>query len=357
MKRYAALILGLVTFPALAIAQNVRPTSDPGWTVTMRAQVLSRAEKALANYYFTDKVAKLRAATESNRAVLLRIDDEGAFAAALTSDLQAAVPDKHIIVWYSKKPDANQSHTPTAAEVAATNRFFQYVAYGYNASARLDGNIGYLRIGGFANMPEAKGALDAAMALVDHTDALIVDMRNNGGGDSDAVTYLLGYFFSKPTEVTGAIQRDNGKTVVHRDFTPASIGGSLYLDKPVYILIDKHTISGGEMFAYDMRSLHRAVLIGETTAGAANGLGSPPYFLDDHLSISVPDAILRNPYTGTNWEGVGVTPDVATDSKGALLAAYRQALGAVKGSYDPLDELAQARKDPAAALGASLPSL
>lgn len=109
------------------------------------------------------------------------------------------------------------------------------------------------------------------------------------------------------------------------------------------------------MFAYDISTLHRGLIIGQASAGAASGLGSRPYFLSDRLSISVPDAVTRNPYTGTNWEGVGVIPDVKIDPKDAVLAAYSRALKSVSDTYDPLGELAQAQNDPAAALKAFLP--
>jgi C-terminal processing protease CtpA/Prc len=123
------------------------------------------------------------------------------------------------------------------------------------------------------------------------------------------------------------------------------------------VLVDHGTISGGEAFAYDIKALHRAIVFGEITQGAANGLGTPPYYLSDHLRMSAPDTILRNPYTGTNWEGVGVTPDIMTDGKTALRTAYERALGIVKGLYDPLGELRQARKNPAAALRTSFPQI
>jgi Peptidase family S41/N-terminal domain of Peptidase_S41 in eukaryotic IRBP len=356
MNRQVALTLVLLLLPAATTAQGATP-SPSGWNAATRAQALARAEKALANYYFADRVAGLRAVIETNREALLQINDPKQFAEVLTSDLQEASHDKHIIVWYSKTADENQSRNPTAAEMARMNRFFQYVAYGYDVSARLQGNIGYLRLGGFADMPIFKGAIDAAMTLVGHTDALIVDLQNNGGGDADAVKYLLGYFFLRPTEVSGAIQREHGTTVSFHEFTPAKVGGPRYVNRPVYVLIGPRTISGGEMCAYDLKTLRRALLIGQTTAGAANILGSPPYFLSAHLSISVPDGAIRNPYTGTNWEGVGVTPDVVTEPKAALLTAYERALATVNGSYDPLGELAQARKDPAAALRASLPEI
>jgi retinol-binding protein 3 len=358
MGRYAkafCITLALLVNPRTVVAQTATPAGS-AWTTT-RAEVLARAERALENYYYTDRIAALRAAIEANRRVLMQIDNPKQFADALTTDLQKAAGDKHIIVWYSQAADENQSRKPTATGIAEANRFFQYVDYGYNGSLRLNGNIGYLGLGGFANMPKVKTTFDAAMTLVSHTEALIIDLRGNGGGDSDAVDYLLGYFFSKPTEVTGAIQKERGKSIVHHDFTPAKVGGPRYLNKPVYVLIDHKTISGGEMFAYDMKVLRRALIVGEGSAGAANGLGSRPYFLSDHLSISIPDAVTRNPYTGANWEGVGVTPDVETEAHTALLTAYQRAVFAVKEPYDPLGELSQARKDPASALSASLPRI
>jgi len=336
----------------ISLAQAAQ-SSD--WTQATRTLVLARAEQALENYFYANRFTLLRGAIEAHRAELLGIDDEKKFADALTSILQQAGQDKHIIVWFSEASDENQSRKPTPAELARQQRFFQYVAYGYSASARLPGNIGYIALGGFADMPGAKCTIDAAMELVSQTSSLIVDLRGNGGGDADTVDYLLAYFFAKPTEVTGAIQRIQGKEVVVHDFTPATVAASRYVSKPIYVLIDHSTISGGEMFAYDIKALHRGLVIGQVSAGAASGLGSRPYFLSEHLSISVPDAVTRNPYTGTNWAGVGVKPDVNIDGKDALTAAYARALASVDASYDPLGEIAQAQKDPAAAIRAFLP--
>jgi hypothetical protein len=350
--------LALTVAFLLGITANTLPTAastSAGWSKETRELVIARAEEALGNYFFADQVALLRGAIEAHRSELLEISDEKKFADTLTSILQDAGRDKHIIVWFSERSDENQSRKPTPSEVAANQRFFQYVAYGYTASARLPGNIGYLRLGGFADMPAAKGMIDAAMALLSQTSSLIVDLRGNGGGDSDTVDYLLGYFFAKPTEVTGAIQQIHGKGVVIHDFTPRTLGAPRYVGKPIYVLVDHATISGGEMFAYDIRALHRGLIIGHASAGAASGLGSRPYFLSDHLSISVPDAVTRNPYTGTNWEGVGVVPDVEIDPEDALAAAYARALAAVSGSYDPFGEIPQAQKNPTAALKAALP--
>ncbi|MFZ0031402.1 MAG: S41 family peptidase [Candidatus Cybelea sp.] len=269
--------------------------------------------------------------------------------------MQSASRDKHIVVWYSDKP--NTEGISASSDEAAESKFFRHIDYGFNAAVRLTGNIGYLNLGGFANMPEAKATLDSVMALLSPTDALIVDLRGNGGGDSDTVVYLLGYFFSHPTEVTGAVVREKEKLHTDRDFTPATVGAPRYLHRAVFVLIDHQTISAGEMFAYDLKTLHRALVLGEPSAGEAMGLGSPPFPLTEHLSISVPNAETRNPYTGTNWEGAGVIPDVSVSATAALLAAYKRALHASDDRYDPMNELPTALQDPAAALRASFPAV
>lgn len=354
MNKPAMLMLLTVACATLSLAQAAAERGAT-WTLPQRREALARAEKALGHYFYTDRIAALRAVIETNRPALLQVADQKAFADMLTNELQGASHDKHIIVWYSDTPDTNPSARITPQESVESRRFFSHIDYGFNASVRLAGNIGYLNLGGFANMPEAKPTLDAAMTLAASTDALIIDLRGNGGGDSETIRYLLGYFFSRSVEITGAVVRENGKLRTDRDFTPSRVSGPKYVGKPLYVLIDHQTISLGEEFAYDLKTLHRALLLGEPTAGAASGLSSPPYYLTDHLRISVPEAQTKNPYTGTNWEGVGVIPDIPVGSKQALLDAYKRALRASRDTYDPMNELPQALKDPAAALRASLP--
>jgi retinol-binding protein 3 len=353
-------LLVLLAFAnTVALAEPPSPPPSASWNLPGREQALARAETALNNYFYVDRIAILRAVIEKNRRSLLAIADQRTFATTLTDELQTASGDKHLIVWYSTAPSSERSAAKhdRSTESPEARKFFSHVDYGFNAAIRLPGNIGYVNLGGFADLPLAKPALDAAMTLLSPTEALIVDLRGNGGGDSDTVAYLLGYFFSRPTEITGAVVREGGRVRTDRTFTPASLGGPRYVDKPLYVLISHQTISGGEMFAYDLKALHRAIVLGQASAGAAMGLGSPPYFLTEHLTISVPNAQTRNPYTGTNWQDTGVIPDVVVPSAQALLAAYERALKATDDRYDPLNELPGALQDPAAALRASLPQM
>ncbi|HWG33135.1 MAG TPA: S41 family peptidase, partial [Gemmatimonadaceae bacterium] len=112
-------------------------------------------------------------------------------------------------------------------------------------------------------------------------------------------------------------------TVAGRAYwTLDSIPGQRYrADKPVCILTSKRTFSGAEEFAYDLKSLERATIVGETTAGGAHTV--PGHRLDEHFMIGVPIARAINPVTHTNWEGVGVEPDIKVPAKDALTAAQK----------------------------------
>lgn len=325
------------------------------WSTQDRAAAIDRVEAALGNYLEIDKVPAIRAAVEKQRALLLAADTQKAFADSVTVVLQQASNDKHFILWYSDRADPNRTNDETPAEKAEEAKFFRYGAQGHQVTARLRANVGYLRLAGFANMPDAKAMLDSTMRILADTDVLIIDMRDNHGGDSDTVDYLLGYFLEKPTVIADITQRVNGKFITSQESSAATVSGPRYLNKPLYVLTGPVTISAGEFFAYSLQSVHRATVIGEKSAGAANGLGSPPVYITDHLRLSVPDTRMVNPVTQSNWEK-GVSPDIQSAVDRALLVAYTKALQQVPSAYDPFDELKEALAHPAQALHDSFPS-
>ena len=338
------LVLGLL----LALASpSAAHSPSPAATLSpeMRSQTITGIEHALEGYFFVERIPRIKAALEANRTKLEAVADPHAFTKALNAVLSATTHDKHIHVHYSPDPLPDFSeHKETPAEIA-DDKMNAFMDYGYSSSARLPGNIGYLRLAFFP--PDAAGMYDKAMALVSHTDALIIDLRDNNGGEPDSVDYLLGYFFKHPVEVSGFTWRENGKFTSERRYT-AKVRGPFY-SKPVYILTDDQTISGGEQFTYDMKSLHRARTIGLTTAGGANPGG--PVRVNDHFAVFVPTGSPRNPYTKTNWEGVGIAPDVKAKDNDALLAGYKVALKALPSNQDR----DMALQDPLMALNIALP--
>jgi len=101
-------------------------------------------------------------------------------------------------------------------------------------------------------------------------------------------------------------------------------------NKPVYALISKITFSGGEGFANILQTRKRATIIGEKTDGGAHPGAS--YRLHPHFEVFIPIGRAINPVTGTDWEGIGVTPDISIPPEQAFKAAYNMALQSIVAS-------------------------
>jgi hypothetical protein len=194
----------------------------------------------------------------------------------------------------------NPGPPPSGASAPRTNAAF-------TAVDRLKGNIGYIKLMGFGPIDPFKPVADQAMADLKGTRAMIIDMRDNGGGDPETVAYLASFFFdpSKPVHINDLVWRNPGTDTYRREEFWTRPTPSFY-KKPVYLLTSARTFSGGEEFLYDLQTQKRARLIGETTGGGAN-----------------PGGRAENPITRTNWEGTGVTPDIAVARDQALRVAMR----------------------------------
>jgi C-terminal processing protease CtpA/Prc len=179
-------------------------------------------------------------------------------------------------------------------------------------------------------------AFTAAMTLLSGTDALILDLRRNGGGEPDSVAFLLSHFFPSGDvrHLNDIYTRPTGST---RQYWTLP-GVELRYDKPVYVLVSPRTFSGGEECAYDFQTQKRAVLVGETTGGGANP--GEDVALGGGFFAFIPTGRSINPVTKTNWEHVGVKPDIAVPAADAMKTAYAAILRSMlPGKTDP-DELA-----------------
>jgi len=200
--------------------------------------------------------------------------------------------------------------------------------FGFERADRLKGDVGYVKLDGF-HPAEALGTVaDELMPKLAGTKALIIDMRDNHGGDPSGVSRLVSFFVAPgaPVHVNDLIWRKEGTTDYDRQVFSTSPTPVSYRGKPIYLLTGPGTFSGGEEFSYDMQVLKLATLVGETTGGGANPGGVSP--LAAGLSIFVPSGRAENPITKTSWEGVGVIPDMATPAARAFTKAYSEALKA-----------------------------
>jgi C-terminal processing protease CtpA/Prc len=216
---------------------------------------------------------------------------------------------------------------PTPEQRERWRRFFPTVNYGFETVERMQGNIGYLDLRMFAGLELGGETAAAALTFLANTDALIIDLRNNGGGQPEMIAFITSYLFDEPTHINDIYERKSDTT--RQFWTSAFVPGRRFGGrKPVYILTSKSTFSGGEEFAYNLKALKRAAVIGETTGGGAHPVRS--YRASAHLSIGVPFARAINPVTKTDWEGIGVVPDISLPADQSLGRAYVMALEEVK---------------------------
>lgn len=248
---------------------------------------------------------------------------EEQFASLLTAELQNI--DKHFAVQWqnsSAKPDQQTRYESWFAKLSRKNS-------GFNRVEILDGNIGYVDFWGFDALSEnSRKVAEGVMGFVSNVDALIFDLRKNGGGSAEMVQLISSYFLKPNTHLNSIYWRMTDTTREFRTFD--KINGPVSLTTPIYILTSRDTFSAAEEFAYNLKHLNRASLVGETTKGGANPWQF--YELGNGFRASIPIAKAINPNTKTNWESVGVKPHIETSRENALDVAYQMALKNVKNS-------------------------
>ena len=291
-----------------------------------RASAIEGAIAKLDESYVFPEVAKKMADAVRGRAKRGEYDDVTngiAFAAKLTEHFQAVSHDKHLRVNFFPGTLPLQPATPSAPPpdaVARYRRDMESINCGFVKAEQLANNVGYLKFNMFAD-PEVCGpTASAAMNFLANVDALVIDLRDNGGGDPAMVAYITSYLFSKRTHLNDLWTRRTNETKEY--WTNADVAGKrLADDKPVFVLTSSRTFSGGEEFTNNLKALKRATIVGETTGGGAHPVAGQR--INEHFMIGVPFARAINPITKTNWEGTGVEPDVKVPAPDALAIALK----------------------------------
>ncbi|MGM1047772.1 Periplasmic protease [Paenibacillus uliginis N3/975] len=306
-----------------------------GWA---HDEIIHSLAKALNKHYVFPDIAK-----EMGKYLELKltrndyeaIKSPEAFCEQITIDLREISNDKHLKLRYTEQ---DRSMDQKMSERVQQDEYLLKAKidnYGFHKVERRPGNIGYIDLRGFHD-PEFAGETAAnAMNLVANTDALIFDVRNNGGGSPFMVAFITSYLFnSEPFHLNSFYSR--AKDDLSQSWTLPYVPGKRYGNKPVYVLTSHRTFSAAEEFTYNLKNLKRATVVGEVTAGGAN-----PGFIHQltmHFSIFIPNGRAINPITQTNWEGTGVIPDVKTTQNEAYETAYELALNYVINYYQDSKE-------------------
>lgn len=337
----AAIVAAIACSPAFAQSAGVSNQRDMQMNAASRQQLIDAVIKEVNNsYVFPDMAKKVETSLrhQQKRGFYDAIASAQQLSEVLSDELQAATKDRHLRVMYSEAVIAGRKayDERSPEEAASYLAMMRSNNFGIDKIERLPFNIGYLELARFARAKEMAETLAAAMTLVAHTDALVIDLRNNRGGDAAAGLLLASYMFDKRTQLNDFYYREGNRT--EQRWTADVVPGLRYGGtKPVYILTSKDTFSAAEDFTYALKNLKRATVVGETTGGGANQ-GDNKRLLPN-FSLFVPIGRTISPVTKTNWEGVGVTPDISVCASDALRNAQLAILANIAASENNPDEL------------------
>ena len=251
--------------------------------------------------------------------------DGEAFAALVTRQMRDVSQDRHLELAYSPDPlPASQFDAlgrplgPRPEDEARYRKTMEQGNCTFEKAEILAHNIGYLKLNSFPDPSICRPTAVAAMASLNHVDAIIFDLRDNRGGEPQMVALMAAYLFDRPEYWYNP--REN---TTPRSWTQSPVPGNKLADKPAYVLTSARTFSGAEQFSYDLKMLKRAILVGETTGGAAHS--GVFYRIDDHFGIGIPETKPINPFSKTDWAETGVEPDVKVKAADALETAVKLA--------------------------------
>jgi retinol-binding protein 3 len=289
-----------------------------------RARVISGVVAQLNDsYVFPEGATKMEAGLRAHQqhGDYDRIDEADWFAWRLTEDLRDVSHDLHLSVQFAPRVLPREEPGSKAPPDPRAREELMRIHCGFEKTERLEPGIGYVKLNMFGDPEVCEAEATTALGALGDVGALVLDLRDNGGGRPAMVAFVASYVFGKRTHLNDIYTRKGDKTTPY--WTKPDVPGRKYPDVPVFVLTSKRTFSGAEELAYDLKNLKRATIVGETTVGGAH----PTRFerVDDHFGVMVPHSRAVNPITKTNWEGTGVEPDVKVPAEQALDVAKKMA--------------------------------
>lgn len=292
-------------------------------TATRERVITGSIAKLNEHYVFPETAKKMEQVLRRHqkRGEYDAVTDGEKFANLLTTHLREVSHDKHLRVNFSAVRYPGDLAAPDPQQVAENRRMTERANCGFEKVELLTGNIGYVKFNSFANPGLCGQTAIAAMNFLANVEAIIFDLRDNGGGDPAMIALISTYLFEQPTHLNDLWNRKTGATQQY--WTLPVVPGKLLVSAPAFVLTSSRTFSGAEEFSYNLKHLKRATIVGETTGGGAHPVRGER--IDDRFVIGVPFARAINPITRTNWEGTGVEPDVKVPAADALTTAQKLA--------------------------------
>lgn len=327
LKTLAA--IAVILFPLVSLAQGQQPTM-PNAT---KYDVLENICSTIDNYYVFPEKAKvisdhLRKQNKA-RKYNSKLTPE-AFVNQIMGDIRSVHVDRHLRIVFDPELESDiikfNSSSKGQLDIAEKDILLEKAKnFNFRKLEVLPANIGYIEFTGFSKFSAAASeTMRAAMQFVANTDALIIDLRNNFGGDGKLAGEMLSYFFPTRTRTGRSFNRLENTWTDNFIENETAITGGLLLTMPIYILTSSRTFSAAEGFAYTLQSFGKATIVGTTTRGGAHLTRS--FSLGNGFVGFIPYLRGENAITSTDWEGNGVTPDILADEENSLITAQTEIL-------------------------------
>jgi hypothetical protein len=325
VQKYIALLVAILLLVQITYAQENPAVSDAEKQVIFNKAISLLYE----NYIFPERVKKIET-TIAKKFANNGYKDQTTlfdFLENINKDFESLGNDHHLNIFYGpsyvKKIRAAENDRQSIVPVIPAQFLAEvkYENFFLKKAERLDGNVGYFKFNKFEELQFAKESISAAMNFISHSSAIIIDLRENGGGSAETVHFLESYFLPDSTKLGQFRRRINNEVVelwTIKDPVIKKIPDSI----PLFILVSKITSSAAESFAYGLQQFKRATVIGAQTHGEGNP--GKRFVINESLYIMIPTATNINIITGTNWEGTGVTPNMLVAADLALPTAIME---------------------------------
>lgn len=325
MRQKSILTVLLFFVGQLLFAQNNQP---PKIDSLVKTEVVNSICNSLTNnYVFPDK-AKIMSdflRQQNQNTTFSTITNPNQFANEIQKKLRSVNEDNHLRIEYNPQLEKDitkflATKKGATAILADDIKKDEKQNFYFKKVEILPSNIGYIEFTNFAvPNPSARKTINSAMQFIAHTDGLIIDLRNNFGGNGEMLGEILSYFFALRTFTGKTYNRIENKWTDSYVENKREITNGLKLEMPLYILTSNRTFSAAESFAYTLQSLKKAVIIGNTSRGGAHATRS--FSIGNGFVAFIPYLRGENVTTKTDWEGVGVVPDIKTEDNNCILTA------------------------------------
>lgn len=313
MKRWLMTMM-IIAVPAMAAGEP--PHADV---------VAAVADHMEADYVFAETGAEVADELRARlrRGEYNRYADAASLAEKITRDLQELAGVGHLMLEYSATPLSDDPDNSEFNEAQNERYYGAHLNFGFRKVEILEPNIGLLELGVFAPVEMGGDTAVAAMHFLAHTQALVIDLRANGGGHPEMVNLLAAYLLPPGSHQLSGYYSRSDDTLTQNPVQSYVPGPRYGENKALFILVSEKTFSAAENFAYDLQALGRATIVGEPSGGGAHPFEYTR--ISPHFVLWLEKGRSLNPITGSNWQGIGVKPDVQVRAEDALEKAVQLA--------------------------------